>query len=60
MTNHGVQLDAENLNGLIKILEMAKQQFDIVFLISHIDQLKDITDNQITIEKENGYAKIVV
>ena len=51
-------LDAENLEGFTKILEMIKNDFKTIFLISHIDALKDLCDEIITIENDGGYAKI--
>jgi DNA repair exonuclease SbcCD ATPase subunit/DNA repair exonuclease SbcCD nuclease subunit len=49
-------LDAENMDGFIKILQMYRENFETVFLISHLDSLKDIVDDQIIIQKKNGYA----
>lgn len=56
----GTSFDSENLDNFIQILEMAKSKFEIIFLISHIEALKDVCDMQIDIEKENGYAKVEV
>ena len=52
----GTALDAENMEGFIRILEMIKSQFRTVLLISHLDNLKDAVDNEIAIEKVNGRA----
>lgn len=52
----GTALDAENMEGFVRILEMIKNQFKTVLLISHLDSLKDTVDNEITIEKVNGRA----
>jgi len=54
----GTALDAENMEGFVRILEMVKTQFKTVLLVSHLDTLKDIVDKQIIIDKEDGYAKI--
>ena len=54
----GTALDAENMEGFVNILEMIKSQFKTVLLISHLDSLKDIVDQQITIEKNNGRAYV--
>jgi DNA repair exonuclease SbcCD ATPase subunit len=37
---------------------MIKTQFKTVLLISHLDTLKDIVDQQIIIDKKSGYASI--
>ena len=52
----GTALDAENMEGFVRILEMIKSQFKTVLLISHLDNLKDIVDNEIAIEKVHGRA----
>jgi len=54
----GTSLDADNMEGFIRILEMIKGQFKTVLLISHLDSLKDIVDQQIIIEKKDGFAYI--
>lgn len=54
----GTALDAENMEGFIRILDMIKSQFKTVLLISHLDSLKDIVDSQILIEKNDGKAYV--
>ena len=54
----GTALDAENMEGFISILEMIKNQFKTVLLISHLDSLKDIVDHQIIIDKVKGRAYV--
>ena len=54
----GTALDEDNMEGFIRILEMIKTQFKTVLLISHLDTLKDIVDQQIIIDKKNGYASV--
>lgn len=54
----GTALDEENMEGFIRILDMIKTQFKTVFLISHLDTLKDIVDHQIDINIADGYASI--
>jgi DNA repair exonuclease SbcCD ATPase subunit/DNA repair exonuclease SbcCD nuclease subunit len=54
----GTALDADNMEGFIRILDMIKTQFKTVLLISHLDSLKDIVDSQILIEKNEGKAYV--
>jgi exonuclease SbcC len=54
----GTALDEENMEGFTRILDMIKTQFKTVMLISHLDSLKDIVDQQVVIEKSNGYAHV--
>jgi len=49
-------LDADNMDGFVRILEMVKNYYQTVFLISHVDSLKDIADITIDIDKRDGYA----
>ena len=52
----GTSLDADNMDGFVRILDLVKSYFKTVFLISHLDSLKDCVDMQITIDKKDGYA----
>lgn len=54
----GTSLDAENMEGFIRIMDMIKTQFKTVLLISHLDNLKDVVDQQILIEKNDGRAYV--
>jgi DNA repair exonuclease SbcCD ATPase subunit len=54
----GTALDAENLEGFIRILEMVKSYFRVVIMISHLDSLKDCVDTVINIDKHDGYAQV--
>ena len=60
MDEPGTSLDSENMEGFIRILDMAKNYFDVIFLISHMDALKDVADTIITIDKRDGYANVRV
>lgn len=56
----GTSLDTDNLENFIKMLEMIKQDFSTVLLISHIETLKDCCDKIIDISNINGEAKVNV
>jgi DNA repair exonuclease SbcCD ATPase subunit/DNA repair exonuclease SbcCD nuclease subunit len=51
-------LDEENMEGFVRIIDMIKTQFKTVILISHLEALKDIVDDQIIIESVDGFAKV--
>ena len=51
-------LDQEHMEGFSRLLQMIKNQFKTVLLISHLDQLKDVVDMTIDIDKIDGYAKV--
>ena len=54
----GTALDAENMEGFIRMLQLIKMYFKTVILISHLDSLKDIVDMEITIDKVKGFASV--
>jgi exonuclease SbcD len=51
-------LDEENMEGFIRILDMLKNHYKTIILISHLPELKDIADIQIVIDNVDGYAHI--
>jgi exonuclease SbcC len=51
-------LDAEHMEGFVRLLEMIKTQFKTVLLVSHLESLKDVVDMTIDIDKNDGYAKV--
>ena len=53
-------LDAEHMDGFIRLLQMIKAQFKTVLLISHLESLKDIVDMTIDIQKKDGYANVKI
>jgi DNA repair exonuclease SbcCD nuclease subunit/ABC-type molybdenum transport system ATPase subunit/photorepair protein PhrA len=53
-------LDEENMDGFIRGLELLKNTFRVVFLISHLEVLKDNVDMIVPIEKINSYARVQI
>ena len=37
-----------------------KNQFEFIWVVSHIEQMKDVVDLQLEIEKDGMFSKIVV
>ena len=56
----GTSFDEHNLESFTRMLSVIKEQFDIVFLISHMDTLKDVSDVILDIENVDGFAKVVI
>ena len=54
----GTALDADHMEGFVKLLQMIKAQFETVFLITHLESLKDVVDKTIEIDKVDGYAQV--
>ena len=51
-------LDSDNLSSLFMMMQYLKTQFDFIWVISHLDAMRDIVDGLIEIKKENGFSKI--
>jgi len=58
MDEPATALDAENMDGFVRILDMVKNYYQTILLISHVDDLKDIADISIDIEKKRGFAHV--
>ena len=56
----GTALDADRMEGFVRILDITSSIFKTVILISHLDNLKDAADAMIVIEKKDGYANVNV
>ena len=54
----GTALDAERMEGFVRILDITSSIFKTVILISHLDSLKDTVDSIINIEKKDGFANV--
>jgi len=50
--------DANNRTLIPKVLNYLLTQFNSVILVSHIDEIKDITDISIKINKNKDYSQI--
>lgn len=53
-------LDEENMEGFIRIIDMLKVHYKTIILISHLPELKDVADVQITIDNVDGYAHVAL
>jgi DNA repair exonuclease SbcCD ATPase subunit/DNA repair exonuclease SbcCD nuclease subunit len=51
-------LDADNLSSLFMMMQYLKTQFDFIWVISHLEQMRDIVDGLIEIKKIEGFSKI--
>jgi len=51
-------LDADNLSSLFMMMQYLKTQFDFIWVISHLEQMRDIVDGLIEIKKADGFSKI--
>jgi len=52
-------LDSGNLNSIFSLFDYLKLSFDFMIVISHIDLMKDATDNILEITQTKGYSQVV-
>jgi DNA repair exonuclease SbcCD ATPase subunit/DNA repair exonuclease SbcCD nuclease subunit len=50
--------DADNLSSMGALFAFLKTNFDFVWIISHLDSMRDMVDNRLEIKKENGFSKV--
>jgi len=60
MDEPGTALDEDNMEGFVRIMDMVKNYFKTVVLISHLDALKDAVDMEIMIDRKDGFAHIEI
>jgi DNA repair exonuclease SbcCD ATPase subunit/DNA repair exonuclease SbcCD nuclease subunit len=51
--------DSDHLGQMGALFSYLKHQFDFIWIISHLDQMRDMVDEQVEIKKENGFSKVV-
>jgi exonuclease SbcC len=51
--------DKDNLNSMSSLLSYFRNTFDFIWVVSHLDAMKDMVDTQLEIKKERGFSKIV-
>lgn len=51
--------DKDNLNSMSALLSYFRNTFDFIWVVSHLDAMKDMVDKQLEIKKERGFSKIV-
>jgi DNA repair exonuclease SbcCD ATPase subunit len=51
-------LDSDNISSLFMMMQYLKTQFDFIWIISHLDQMRDMVDGIIEIKKVNGFSLI--
>ncbi len=54
------KLDPEHLESLQKMFEYLREAFGTVFVVSHVDSMRDIVDHSVEITSQDGYAHVEV
>ena len=52
-------LDTTNLSSMTTLLDYLKTEFEFIFIISHIDVMKDMADESIEITKQSGLSNVI-
>lgn len=53
-------LDADHLQSMNTLFNLLKTHLDFIFIVSHLDKMRDMVDSLIEIKKEDGYSRISV
>lgn len=59
MDENIVSLDRESTEGFVEVLTRLQEKFPQLLVISHLQEVKDMFEKQITIIKTNGISKII-
>jgi len=52
------KLDSNNLSQLYVLFNYLKGNYDLILIVSHIDGMRDVIDQLLSISKINGYSRI--
>ena len=52
-------LDAEHISAVANLFDYFRTKFDFSIIISHVDTMRDMVDNLIEVNKNNGYSQIL-
>jgi DNA repair exonuclease SbcCD ATPase subunit/DNA repair exonuclease SbcCD nuclease subunit len=52
-------LDSDNKSSIFGLFDVLRTQFDTIFLISHVDSVKDVADRLLEIKRSNGFSQII-
>jgi len=50
--------DSDHLGQMGSLFTYLKHQFEFIWVISHLDQMRDMVDEKLEIKKDNGFSKI--
>jgi DNA repair exonuclease SbcCD ATPase subunit/DNA repair exonuclease SbcCD nuclease subunit len=53
-------LDAEHIHSMQTLFNLLKTHFDFIFIVSHLETMRDMVDHIIEIKKEDGYSQISI
>jgi len=51
-------MDAENISSVSALFSILKEHFEFIWIISHLDSMRDFVNIRLEIVKENGFSKI--
>lgn len=53
------KLDAENLSSMNILFSILKHMYDFIFVISHVDSIKDMVDKRIEITRNGNFSTVI-
>ena len=53
------KLDPENLSSMNILFSILKHSYDFIFVISHVDSIKDMVDKRIEITREGNFSAVI-
>lgn len=51
-------LDSDNISNMALLFNYLKTQYDFLMIVSHLDIMRDMTDNMIELKKIDGFSKV--
>ena len=51
-------MDSDNINSVYKLFEYLKNKYQFSLIISHIDAMRDFTDDLLEIRRDGNHSKI--
>mgnify|MGYP001479734978 FL=1 len=51
-------MDSDNINSVYKLFEYLKSQYQFSLIVSHVDSMRDFTDDLLEIRREEDFSKI--
>ncbi len=58
MDENIVSLDKESTEGFVVVLQRLQERFPQLLLISHLQEVKDLFENKLTVTKANGVSRV--
>ena len=51
-------MDSDNINSVYKLFEYLKSQYQFSLIVSHVDSMRDFTDDLLEIRRKEDFSQI--